>query len=111
MPGMNAETGAPLEGIAHVRQSIRDILTTRVGTRIGRRSYGSELPALVDRPLTAATLADVYAATAAAIAAWEPRFRLSSVSASAAGANGRLTLTLEGLYVPDGSNTQIEVRL
>ena len=111
MPGMHAATGKPLDGIAHVRQSIRDILTTRVGTRIGRRSYGSDLPALVDRPLTAATLADVYAATAEAIAAWEPRFRLSSVAASAAGADGRLTLTLEGLYVPDGGEARIEVAL
>ena len=108
---MDASTGRPLDGIAHLRQSIRDVLTTRVGTRIGRRTYGSELPALVDRPMTAATLTDVYAATAAAIAAWEPRFRIASVSAAAAGADGRLVLTLVGTYVPDGTEAQLEVAL
>lgn len=103
MAGMDAATGRPLDGIAHLRQSIRDILTTRVGTRVGRRTYGSDLPALADRPVAPALLVDVYAATAEALAAWEPRFRLHAVEAAAAGADGRLTLTLTGEYLPTGA--------
>ena len=41
MNGINATTGAALSGMDHLRQSIRDILTTRVGTRVMRRAYGS----------------------------------------------------------------------
>ncbi|NBO96416.1 MAG: phage baseplate protein, partial [Betaproteobacteria bacterium] len=41
MLGINAQTGQPLAGIDHLRQSIRDILTTRIGTRVMRRDYGS----------------------------------------------------------------------
>ena len=52
MNGINAHTGQALSGIDHLRQSIRDILTTRIGTRVMRRDYGSRLPTLVDNPMT-----------------------------------------------------------
>lgn len=101
MPGMDAATGRPLEGIAHLRQSVRDVLTTRLGTRLGRRTYGSELLALTDRPLTPATLTDIYAATATALRDWEPRFDLASVRATST-AGGQVVLELVGTYVPTG---------
>ena len=90
---MDAASGRPLSGSAHLRQSIRDILTTRTGTRIGRRTYGSDLPLLVDRPLTPATLVDVYAATAEAVAAWEPRVRLTAVAPASAARTGGCSST------------------
>jgi len=37
MTGIDASTGKALGGIAHVRQSVRDILTTPLGTRVMRR--------------------------------------------------------------------------
>lgn len=43
---MDRRTGKPLAGADHVRKSIKDILGTPLVTRIGRRDYGSELPAL-----------------------------------------------------------------
>ena len=103
MPGMDASTGRPLDGIAHMRQSVRDVLTTRLGTRLGRRTYGSELMALADRPLSQATLMDVYAATATAVATWESRLKLESVRATAS-AGGQLVLHLVGTYLPTGED-------
>ena len=45
MTGMSRETGRACDDeLAHIRQSIRDILTTPVGSRIKRRDYGSLLP-------------------------------------------------------------------
>jgi len=108
MAGMNAATGRDLDGVAHLQQSIRDVLLTRVGTRVGRREYGSTLLDLVDQPLTPATIVDLYAATAEALARWEPRFRLESVRATAAGAAGRVALTLTGAYVPTGEGLVLE---
>ena len=96
MLGMNADGGGPLDGVAHVKQSIRDILTTRIGTRVMRRDYGSELPALVDRPINGHLTMELYAATAAALDAWEPRAAGSnqrgfcSVRAGGAGPAGNL---------------------
>lgn len=51
MRGMDAKTGKVLEGIDHLKQSIIDILTTPVNSRIMRRSYGSRLLELVDKPI------------------------------------------------------------
>lgn len=41
MTGMSRETGKALDEAAHISQSIRDILTTPVGSRLMRRTYGS----------------------------------------------------------------------
>lgn len=104
MPSMNgtsATTGAPLDGISHLRQSIKDILTTPIGSRVMRRDYGSRLFSLIDAPMNRATLLAIYAATAEAIATWEPRFRLQKVVASSA-APGAVTLDMTGDYLPDG---------
>ena len=95
MLGMNAHTGQPLAGLGHLRQSIADILSTPLNTRVMRRDYGSDLPDLIDRPLNGETLVDVYAATADALARWEPRLRLTRVSIADAVA-GHLILVLEG---------------
>jgi phage baseplate assembly protein W len=48
MIGLDASTGKQLSGMAHLRQSVRDILTTPIGTRVMRRDYGSRLYRLVD---------------------------------------------------------------
>ncbi len=47
-----------------------------------RRQYGSRLMELVDRPVDAALLIDLYAATAEALAIWEPRVAVLQVGAS-----------------------------
>ena len=99
--------GQPLTGIDHLRQSIRDILTTRKGTRVMCRDYGSRLPELVDRPVNPAFEMDVYAATAEALARWEPRFELSQVTIAKA-AEGGIILKLEGIYRPDGTNVVLQ---
>lgn len=101
MQGISASTGKSIAGLDHLRQSLRDILSTRKGTRVMRRAYGSDLPALVDAPLNDDTLVDLYAATAEAIAIWEPRIDLHQVTVQEAGL-GRVVLQLEGIYVPTG---------
>jgi phage baseplate assembly protein W len=55
MIGLNAANGQALSGLDHLRQSIRDILTTRIGTRVMRRDYGSRLrrPPLAPVPIGA----------------------------------------------------------
>ena len=108
MTGMNRDTGRPLDGLDHVKQSITDILTTPIGSRVLRRDYGSRLPRLVDAPLNAATLTEIYAATAEAIGEWEPRFRLDKVSASRSGKTGQVILTLTGVWLPEGKPVTLE---
>lgn len=106
MLGMNSVTGRPLSGLAHIRQSISDILTTPVGSRLMRRRYGSEVPELMDQPLNSATVLRIYAATAYAIRLWEPRITLTGLQFETAEA-GAAALILDG--VADGQSVQLAV--
>jgi phage baseplate assembly protein W len=78
MAGM-ARTSAALDGLDHIRQSVADILSTPMGTRVGRRDYGSLVPELIDQPMTPANILRLYAATAVALTRWEDRLRLRRV--------------------------------
>ena len=102
MRGTDARTGAPLAGAAHLRQSIRDILTTPIGSRVMRRTYGSRVFDLLDAPLDAAGAARVVAAAAEAIATWEPRYRVERIQVAAA-SRGHFSFDLDGAYVPEGT--------
>jgi len=100
--GIDAETGQPLADWAHVVQSVRTILSTRIGSRVMRREFGSEVPDLVDRKMTQRNVLAVYSAAAVAIERWEPRFRLTQAQITAAGADGTISLILAGTYYPRG---------
>lgn len=95
MTGMDLATGRELSGIEHLAQSVADILTTPIGSRIQRRDYGSMLFDLIDQPLNGSTRLLLFAATALAIARWEPRIRLRRVGITG-GADGAVSLSLEG---------------
>ena len=101
MQGMNAETGGPIAGEEHLRQSVRDILTTPLGSRVMRRDYGSRLFELVDAPMNAANTAAIVAASAEALDRWEPRYRVRRIRVAAA-SEGHVTIDLEGERVPEG---------
>lgn len=101
--GMNAHTGLRLSDNEHLAQSIKDILTTPVGSRIARREYGSLLPELIDAPTHDRTLLQVYAAAATAIMRWEPRLRLTRISTDAMTSAGQVTLSIEGNRTRSGA--------
>lgn len=50
MTGMDRVSGKPLADLLHLRQSITDILSTPIDSRIMRRDYGSRLFKRVDVP-------------------------------------------------------------
>ena len=108
--GVNAVTGQVLADWDHVQQSIGVILTTPIGSRVMRRDFGSEVPFLVDRPMTTQNVLAIYAATANALyprqvgQTWygEPRFRLRQCELVEANEQGRVTLNITGDYVPRG---------
>lgn len=77
---MNVLTGERITDVDHIRQSVGDILTTRRGTRIKRRPYGSLIPELIDQPNNDATRLRLMAATVMALMLWEPRIMVNHVS-------------------------------
>lgn len=106
MKGMNAANGRALSGLDHIRQSLADIITTPIGSRVMRRHYGSEVPELIDQPLNGATTLRIYAATAHAVLLWEPRIALTGLQLER-GRDGKATLILDG--VADEQSVQIAV--
>ena len=94
MAGMSRLSGAVLTGIDHISQSITDILSTAIGTRVGRRDYGSLIPDLIDQPMTAANILRIYAATAVALSRHEDRIRLRRVGIAAGDRPGAAILTI-----------------
>ncbi|TMJ19015.1 MAG: oxidoreductase [Alphaproteobacteria bacterium] len=96
MRGMNAVTGAAIEGEDHLAQSIADILTTPIGSRVMRRDYGSLLFELIDKPFNAVTRALLHAATAIALGRWEPRLLLRRVLISKGDVAGAVVVAIEG---------------
>ena len=107
MNGINAQTGKALSGRDHLRQSIGDILRTRIGSRVMRRDYGSRLFSLVDQPVTPAWRSECYAAVAEALDQWETRYRLIRVRLVSVSA-GHVSLDLDGEYLPDGTPITLE---
>jgi len=95
MTGMDAATGKPLSGEDHLRQSIADILSTPIGSRVARRDYGSLLPELVDQPMNPLGRMRLVAATALAIARWEPRIRVTALSLQQVG-RAAFSILIEG---------------
>lgn len=111
MIGMSSRTGHTLSESAHLAQSIADILTTPIGSRVMRREYGSQLPDLIDAPFNDATRLQAYAATAMALMRWEPRIRLSRVQLFLGERAGQAVLDIEGARVDTNEPLSLRVPL
>lgn len=108
MLGMNSATGAQLSGTDHIVQSIRDIITTPVGSRVMLRNYGCKAPELVDRPVNELFDVELKSSIAEALARWEPRFTLRSVAIAGRTAQGRVIISIEGTIRADATEVRIE---
>lgn len=94
---MNRYTGKVfLDEADHIRQSVRDILTTPIGTRIMRRTYGSLIPSLIDQPGNPANRLRLMSATVMAIINWEPRVSVQSATISLA-MDGTVTVDMQAV--------------
>ncbi|QOL16621.1 GPW/gp25 family protein [Dickeya dianthicola] len=107
--GMNQQTGGRISEMAHLRQSIRDILLTPLGSRLARREYGSLLSELLDQPQNAATRLQVMAAIYGALHRWEPRLQLTAIDLTMA-LDGRMVADLTGELV-SGKSAALSVSL
>lgn len=107
MIGTDKDTGRALSDRDHLKQSIIDILTTRKGSRVMRREYGSDLPFLIDAPFSDAIRVDMIVATAEALQRWEPRYLLQNVEVFQSEL-GQTTIALTGVYLPTGETINLD---
>ena len=103
---MNVKTGRHISDLEHLRQSIADILSTPIGSRIMRRDYGSRLFKRIDAPMTGELMAEIYSDVVEALFSYEPRFEVTNVSVVSI-ENGHLILDLVGKYLVTGETVTI----
>jgi phage baseplate assembly protein W len=96
MIGVDRGDGRRLGDNAHLAQSVADILTTPIGTRVMRRDYGSMLTDLIDQPANSITRQLIFAASAVALSRWEPRLALRKVGISTDNRGGAVVIDIEG---------------
>lgn len=96
MNGMDRHTGKSLAGVAHLEQSIADILGTPLGTLIARREYGSLVPQLLDQPNNELGRTRLFAAAAFALLRQEGRARISRVVLSPGKLSHEAVITVTG---------------
>ena len=95
--GMNSQTGLSISEVEHIRQSVRDILVTPVGSRVMRREYGSLLSQMIDQPQTPALRLQIMAACYSAIQRWGPRVNLSTITFERSETDGGLYVDITGI--------------
>ena len=108
MIGMDRRTGLPISGVHHLRQSIEDILTTPLGSRLMRPEYGSTIRRFVDLPVSEGWKSAVQAEAARALKRWEPRLELTQVQVLSV-LDGRITFRLSCTYLGDSKLLEVTV--
>ena len=98
MKGMSNPNGGYLNDLEHLKQSIVDILTTPIGSRVICRDYGSTLFQLTDYPVNRDLFPKIYATVTDAIDKWESRFKVEKVTIDSI-KEGHIILSLIGRYL------------
>lgn len=93
---------APVEGSELIHDSIYTILSTVVGERVHRPTFGCFLKYLIFDPINRATLIRVQTEVRRAIRAWEQRVEVTEVTIENP-LEGRLLVTVK--WVANGSLT------
>ncbi|MCT2388626.1 GPW/gp25 family protein [Erwinia pyrifoliae] len=113
--GMNPDGTGLLTDADQLWNSVRDVLTTPLASRIMRRDYGSLIPELLDAPQNEVTRLQCMSAAVIALTQWEPRIALNGINivyskdgAVSAELTGIITATMQtagtSLMLRGGSN-------
>jgi phage baseplate assembly protein W len=108
--GIHRSTGKLLTEEAHIAQSVGDILTTPLGTRVMRENYGSLLPELLDHPQTPTLELKLMAAAFMSIIVWEPRIKPTRMRMSPALLDGRRSIDIE-FALASGRSSAMQVAI
>lgn len=109
---MSRYTGSELDEIDHIKQSLEDIATTPIGSRLMRREYGTLLASLIDQPISEVLYLKIYSTLYTAYVRWEDRIDISEMNVADI-KNGQLILDIVGFLKTNGNeiNMSIPVQL
>ncbi|ARF51179.1 GPW/gp25 family protein [Pantoea stewartii] len=94
--GMNPDGTGQLTDTDQLWNSVRDILTTPLASRVMRRDYGSMIPDLLDEPQNEVTRLQCMSAAVIALTMWESRIALNGINISYS-KDGAVTAELVGI--------------
>ncbi len=100
--GIDASTGVVLAGQAHLAQSIATIWRTRVGERVMRLTFGSNLRSHLAEDVTTATALLIFNDLRSAIDAFEPEYSMVDFQLVSLTLKGGMGVRHGGLYFPEG---------
>ena len=109
---MSRYNGSVLTEIEHINQSLEDIATTPIGSRLMRRDYGTLLANLIDQPISEVLYLKIYSTLYTAYVRWEDRIDISEMNVADIN-NGQLILDIVGFLKTNGNeiNMSIPVQL
>lgn len=100
--GIDARTGRPLSGRAHLAQSIAKIVSTIPTERVMRLDFGMNPTRHIGRNISAALAAEFYRDAIVAIHRYEPEYRVRRLQLVSLDRIGGLSVLFEGSYYPEG---------
>lgn len=104
---INKHNGQNTNPLEHLAQSISDILTTPLYTRLARRTYGSEIPLHIDSVDNPSNRLRLYTVAATALMQWEPRLQLTRIQVCSGTAEGKLVLAIDGYALINGQSYEL----
>lgn len=107
--GLDRFSGRDVSESNHIAQSIQDIITTPIGSRVMRRDYGSAIFELIDQPQTPSVRLQIIAATVMALTRWEPRISITAVEIIDNGIGGKLQFNIVADRNDNGRRQSFEV--
>ena len=108
---ISRETGLIISSeIKSIEQSITDILTTPIGSRLMRGEYGSIIPDLIDQPTNDVLIVKIYSAIYTSLSRWEKRISLDSLNISEL-RPGVLQLDLDAVHTISGQSLNLNIPL
>lgn len=113
--GFDRQTLKIVEGWDYVRSLLEDALSTRIGSRVLRRYYGSNIPAYIDAPSTSPVILSLLADAAEAADAirnletGEAVVQFEQSGKVEVNRKGNLYLDLYFLYLVDGTRRSFTI--
>lgn len=100
MAGIDSRTGKPLDGFAHVEQSLDKIITTHLGERVTKEWFGNPGTKLLGETATPSIILQWVTIIWSLVELFEPRFKIKRFQPNSIDRGGTFDLTMVGEYRP-----------
>ncbi|WP_332604158.1 GPW/gp25 family protein [Acinetobacter sp. ESBL14] len=108
---INKNNGQSLKSeIQSLQQSIQDIISTPIGSRVMRREYGSLLFELLDQPINDSLILKCYSTIYTAITRWEDRIQINKIYLSPS-KGSQLVFEIDGNLRISGQHMNLRIPL